>query len=289
MNAELLLDAQAGLGEGPVWDERARRLIWVDIMAGHVHCLDPRTGSQNTLETGEPVGAAGLRESGGLVLALQSGFALVDAEWTLVRRCASFPQASPALRMNDGKCDPAGRFWAGTMAFDFRPCAGALYRLDPAGGVHLVLEGVTISNGIDWAPGGAAMYYADTPTRRVDLFDFNLEAGAISNRRPFAVVEEGAGWPDGLTVDGDGNVWVALWGGSAVRCYSPAGKLEEVVTAPASQTSSCCFGGDGYSDLYITTARGGIADNELAAQPLAGGIFVARPGARGRPCFRFAG
>lgn len=289
MKAEIVLDAGCGLGEGPVWDEREGRLYWVDIMAGRVHRWRPGTGQVETMETGEPVGAAALREHGGLVLALQSGFAVAETFGGALERRASLEGAPPDVRMNDGKCDAAGRFWAGTMALDFRKGAGALYRLDRDGRVTRVLDGVTISNGMDWTVDGSRMYYIDSPRRTVDVFDFDAAAGTVTNRRAAVVIEEGAGIPDGMTLDEEGRIWVALWGGSAVRCYSQEGRLEEVIEVPASQTTSCCFGGEDFGVLYITTARDGLRGEQLESEPGAGGIFAVRCGARGLPARRFSG
>jgi len=286
---ELVLDARADLGEGPVWDSRTNRLAWVDIMAARLNFFDPASGATASFETGQPIGAAVPRASGGFVLALQSGFAHLDLESGHVEPLASFDGARPEVRMNDGKCDAAGRFWAGTMAFDFRPGAGALYRLDPGLGVNTIVPGVTISNGLDWTLDGQAMYYVDTPTGRIDLFDFDPLTGAIANRRPFVEIPPSAGSPDGMTVDSAGNIWLALWGGSAVRCYSPQGLLERVVEVPASQVTSCAFGGPDLADLYITSARGGLTPEQLERQPHAGSVFRVRPGVSGRPANSFAG
>lgn len=287
MQAECVLDVRCGLGEGPVWDEREGLLYWVDIMAGRVHRWRPDSGPVETMEAGEPVGAAALCEDGGLVCALQNGFAVAERFGGELRRLASYEGASPEIRMNDGKCDAAGRFWAGTMAFDFRPGAGALYRLDADAAVMKMLEGVTISNGMDWSADGTRMYYIDTPKRTVDVFDFDAETGAISNRRTAVEIPDEAGWPDGMTLDAEGNLWVALWGGGAVRCYSPEGRLEEVIEVAAPQTTSCCFGGADYGVLYITSARDGLSEEQLAAAPQAGGVFAVRPGVRGRAMHRY--
>ncbi len=289
MKAELVLDARCGLGEGPVWDEREGWLYWVDILAGRVHRWHPGTDQVETMETGEPAGAAALRTNGGMVLALQSGFAKAERFGGGLERLASCEGASPDLRMNDGKCDPAGRFWAGTMAMDFREGAGALYRLDADGSVTRVLEGVTISNGMDWTEDGSRMYYIDSPRRTIDVFDFDAERGQISGRRTAVTIPEEAGLPDGMTLDEEGRIWVALWGGGAVRCYSPEGKLEEVIQVAAPQTTSCCFGGEDFGVLYITSARDGLSRDQLEREPEAGGIFAVRCGARGRAARRFAG
>lgn len=289
MWAECVLDVRCGLGEGPVWDEREGLLYWVDIMTGRVHRWAPERGRVETMETGEPVGAVALCEDGGLVCAVQSGFAVAERFGGGLRRLAAYEEASAEIRMNDGKCDAAGRFWAGTMAFDFRPGAGALYRLDAQGRVERVLEDVTISNGMDWSEDGTRMYYIDSPRRTVDVFDFDAERGAIANRRAVIEIPEEAGMPDGMTLDAEGRIWVALWGGGAVRCYSPEGKLEEVIEVAAPQTTSCCFGGGDLGVLYITSARGGLSEEQLAAAPQSGGVFAARTGARGRAARRYRG
>ncbi len=289
MKADLVLDVRCRLGEGPVWDERAGRLYWVDIMAGRVRRWAPGTERVETMETGEPVGAAALREDGGLVLALKSGFALAETFGGAMDRRASYEGASPDLRMNDGKCDAAGRFWAGTMAMNFREGAGGLFRLDADGSVTRLLEGVTISNGMDWTDDGSRMYYIDSPRRTIDVFDFDAERGRISGRRTAVTIPEEAGLPDGMTLDEEDRIWVALWGGSAVRCYSAEGKLLEVVEVPASQTTSCCFGGEDLGVLYITSARDGLSPKQLEREPGAGGVFAVRCGARGRAARRFAG
>jgi sugar lactone lactonase YvrE len=257
-------------------------------MAGQVNFFDPLTGSNRAIETGTPVGAAALCESGALLLAVQDGFAKLDPATGAVTPFTGFPGASPDVRMNDGKCDPQGRFWAGTMAFDMHAGGGALYRLDSGASVATILPSVTISNGIDWSPDGRTMYYVDTPTLRVDCFDFDPASGSISNRRPFVEIDQPGAYPDGLTLDAEGNLWLALWGGWGVRCYSPRGELIATVDVPAAQTSSCAFGGENLDELYITTARGGIPEEELAGQPLAGSLFRVRPGVKGRAPNRFA-
>jgi sugar lactone lactonase YvrE len=287
--AELVLDVKADLGEGPLWDDRAGQLVWVDIMAGRVNLFDPLTGENRSIDVGVPVGAAALRESGGLVLAVQDGFAALDTETGKLSQLSGFPGAAADIRMNDAKCDSLGRMWAGTMAFDLHDGAGALYRFNPDGGVTTMLTGITCSNGTDWSPDGKLMYYVDSMTRRIDCFDFDAAAGAISGRRTFVEIEPKDGVPDGLTVDSEGNVWAAIWGGRCVRCYSPDARLLGSVAVPSSQSSCCVFGGKDLDELYITSARTGLPEEELAKQPLAGGLFMCRPGVKGVPANRFAG
>jgi sugar lactone lactonase YvrE len=281
--AELVLDAHAGLGEGPLWDARTAELLWVDIMAGLVHRFDPASGVDDTLDVGQPVGAVVPRAVGGYALALRDGFAVTDDDG--VRLVAPVDHDRPGLRMNDGACDSAGRFWAGTMHVDELPGAASLYRLEPDGRVERMLGDVTVSNGIGWSPDDTVMYYVDTPTQAVDAFDYDAASGAISNRRQIVTIDEGAGWPDGLVVDAEGCIWVALWEGWAVRRYSPAGELLAVIEVPVARVTKPAFGGPALDDLYITT---GAPDEADAKQPHAGGIFHVRPGVRGLPANSFA-
>jgi sugar lactone lactonase YvrE len=191
--------------------------------------------------------------------------------------------------MNDGNCDSAGRFWAGTMGLNEEPGAGALYRLDPDLNVTKVLDAVTISNGIDWSLDDSLMYYVDSDTFCVDVFDFDPDAGAISNRRAFVSVSAADGLPDGLTVDSEGYVWVAFWGGSCVRRYAPDGSLDLVVSLPTRHVTSCAFGGAGLDELYITSATEGLTEADLAQEPHAGALFRCKPGVVGRPEHVFLG
>jgi sugar lactone lactonase YvrE len=286
--AELVLDAQARLGEGPVWDDRAGILAWIDILAPAVHLYRPADGSDLVVPVPRPVGAIALRESEGLLLALEDGFWVREADGSL-RLLAAVEAGDPSTRMNDGGVDPAGRFYCGTMAYDERPGAASLYRLEPDGRVEAALSGATISNGIDWSPDERTCWYIDTPTRGVDLFDYDRETGALGNRRRAITVPDGQGWPDGLTVDAAGGVWVAFWGGGCVRRYLPDGSLDRVVRVPVAQVTSCAFGGELLDELYITTAWNALADADRRAQPLAGGLFRTRPGIRGLPARRFRG
>ena len=292
IDATLALGAGAELLEGPVWDPNGRCLYFVDIMQGRVHRWLPRTDAPRTHEIRAEVGSVGavaLTDRNDLVLAVRDGFARLNPRTGAVVTIAAVEADRPGQRMNDGKCDRAGRFWAGTMALDETAGAGSLYRLDPDGRVHEMLGGVTISNGIDWSDDAATMYYIDSPTRRIDMFDFDLASGAIANRRTFVRIPKQHGIPDGLTVDADGCVWVALWRGAAVHRYTPYGLLDTIVRVPTACPTSCAFGGSNLRDLYITTAAIELSDRERAEQPLAGGLFVCRPGPAGRAPNRFKG
>ena len=285
---ELVLEARADLGEGPRWDSRRQRLLWVDIMRGRVHVFTPSTGACRNVSVGRPVGALAGSSDGSLVLAVAGGFARFDLDSKRFEMLATVEADRPQNRMNDGACDGAGRFWAGTMALDERPGAGMLYRLDPDLTVHTMLTGVTISNGLDWSLDGRRMYYVDSPTRRIDVFDFDVAAGSIANRRPLVEVPADAGVPDGLTVDAAGFLWVALWGGAALRRYAPDGTLERVVPLPVTHPTSCAFGGAALDELYVTSARVALTAEQRARQPQAGGVFRLRPGVAGRPAHLFA-
>jgi sugar lactone lactonase YvrE len=193
--------------------------------------------------------------------------------------------ADPSLRMNEGGSDPQGRFYGGSMGYDEPPGAAALYRLDPDGSVSVVLEGVSISNGLEFSPDGAAVYYVDTPTGRIDRFDYDPEHG-WTGRRPFAEIPSDAGHPDGLTVDAEGGVWVALYDGGAVHRYAPDGTLDAVVEVEPRKVTACTFGGGGLRELFITTSRENLAPGE---DPAAGSLFGVVPGVQGRPVREFAG
>jgi sugar lactone lactonase YvrE len=290
MEPELVLDAHLDLGEGPIWDDRRQRLLFVDIMRGHVHEFDPASGRDRILDVGQPVGAVALAERGDWIIAAQRGFYRLDPESAQTSFLADYDADHATVRMNDGYVDARGRFWAGTMALDHGTGKGRLFRLDPDGTVTAMLGPVTISNGIDWSVDGTRMYYIDTRTDRVDVFDFDEVAGAIANRRVFAAVPGGAsGHPDGLIVDATGAVWVALWNGAALQRYLPDGQLDRIVHFPASCITKCAFGGPDLADLYVTSAGGSLTPEQRAREPHAGGLFRVRPGVRGRRPHRFAG
>lgn len=282
MRAEQVSDPVAYHGEGPVWSERWGHLEWVDMLAGDVLSL-AEDGSVGRRHVGTIAGALRPRSRGGAVIAVERGFALEDADGTLTHLEELWSDDS--VRMNEGGCDPDGRFYCGSMAYDQRPGAGALYRLDPDGSVHVVLEGVTVSNGLAWSPDGSLAYYNDTPTHRTDVFDYDGESG-LTNRRPFVDLSDEGLFPDGLTVDEEGGVWVALFGGGAVRRYTPDGALDEVVEVPARQVTACAFGGPSLDQLFVTTSREGL---EPGDDPLAGSLFRVAAGVRGLPAREFAG
>jgi sugar lactone lactonase YvrE len=288
VEVELVVDAHAICGEGPVWHPDQQIVSWVDIDGRRVHWYDPATHVDTSVDVGQEVGAALPRRSGGLILALRDGFAALEGDSP--RMLVEVEADNPDNRMNDGKCDAAGRLFAGTMAFAQHHGAGALYRLDPDLRVTRVLTNVSISNGIDWSLDGTRMYYIDTPTRGLDVFDFDPATGELGARERMITFPDAHGSPDGMTVDAEGYLWIAFWGGWAVRRYRPDGTFDREIKVPAAQTSSCAFGGPDLGDLYITTAGRNITGTERAAeQPHAGGLFRCRPGVKGRPAHAFAG
>ncbi|WP_432139281.1 MULTISPECIES: SMP-30/gluconolactonase/LRE family protein [unclassified Streptomyces] len=275
---EVAVRAEAELGEGPTWDPVRGRLLWLDILGARVHTYDPVTGRRTVRTTDQHVGAVKPGADGGLVLNLRDGVALLGPDDSL-RWLHHEPV--PGRRANDAAVAPDGALWAGTMRYDEAPGGGTLSRLTADGTVETVLDDVAVSNGIGWSPDGRLMYYIDSPTRRVDVFDH--DGGRVANRRPFVEVETGEGFPDGLTVDADGCVWVALWDGGAVRRYTPGGALDRVIELPTPRVTACAFGGPGLTDLYVTTARVGLD----APHPVAGSLLVVPGAGRGvaQPAF----
>ena len=286
---DVALDAQADLGEGPWWDQQRSQLLWVDIFTGRIHWLDPASQRDSSLEVGQPVGMVARRTSGGLVCAVRDGIAFVDAELggcTLVKNIEADLSGN---RMNDGKCDPAGRLWAGTMATDLSPYAGALYRINFDLEVTAVRTGISISNGLDWSPDGRKFYFTDSTTRCVDMYDFDVNSGDISNRRTLIQMDDPIATPDGLTVDAEGTLWIAIWDAGCVRRYTPQGALIETIHLPVSRPTSVAFGGSHLDQLFVTSARNGLSIDQLSKESHAGAIFVMETGVTGLRPYAFNG
>lgn len=277
MKAEQLTEPIAYHGEGPVWSQTWGGLRWLDMLAGDVLSLS-EDGTVERRHVDTAVASVRPRQAGGAVIGVERGFALEDADGRV-----SFLDSlwsSDNIRMNEGGCDPDGRFYCGSMAYDLRPGAGALHRLDPDGSTTTVLESVTISNGLEWSPDGSRAYYVDTPTGGIDVFDYD---GELTGRRRFTDVPDG---PDGLAVDEQGGVWVARSGGGAVHRYTPDGTLDEVVQLPVTKVTACAFGGPGLDRLFITTSCEYI---DTEAEPESGALFTCLPGVRGMAVRGFAG
>jgi sugar lactone lactonase YvrE len=278
------------LGEGPVWDADSGCLYWVDIKAPALYRYRPAGGEVRRWSLPEPVGAAALREGGGLLLALRTGFAFFDPQTGDLERLFDPEPQSPQNRLNDGKCDALGRFWVGSMHEAEQDPTGHLYRLDPDLGLERFPMGFVVTNGPDWSGDGRTFYFNDSARRRIHAYDFDMERGRLGERRLFVEVPVGDGYPDGQCIDSEDHLWTAHWDGGRVTRYRPDGTVERVVRLPAPLVTSCCFGGDDLSVLYVTTARAGLTSAALEAAPLSGGLFaVTGLGVKGRPPARFGG
>jgi len=288
--AETIIDAKATLGEGPIWDAKKQLLYWVNIMESQVSIYDPSSQTNRTIDVGQYAGTVVARASGGLMLALHHGFASLDVETEEVTMIHEPEPDKPNNRFNDGKCDPAGRFWAGTMSMEERASVGTLYCMETDHTVRSMVENVTISNGLVWSQDNSTMYYIDTPLGTVDAFDYDLETGNIGNRRPVITIPDGQGFPDGMTMDAEGMLWVAHWDGARVTRWDPqSGTLLDTVHVPATQVTACAFGGPNLDQLYITSARRGLDEAALAEHPEAGNVFVTEVGVSGLEAFAFGG
>jgi sugar lactone lactonase YvrE len=284
-DAELVLSADAELGEGPVWDDREGKMWWLDLLGGELHCYDPRCEVDECLKVAPTVGAVVLSQNGSMVVASEHSYYLLRPDAAGLELLAEAEAPNEATRMNDGKCDVAGRFWAGTMAIDERSEIGGLFVLDTNGSVRQVLDGVIVSNGLCWSADNKLMYYIDSGRNRVDAFEFDARSGLLGQRSTVFEIPEADGKPDGMTIDEEGFLWVALWDGWQVRRYSPSGQLDAMVRLPVSCPTSCALGGEAMRDLYITTAK---PDHfaERRKQPLAGGLFRVQVETPGLPAWR---
>lgn len=281
MRAEQLTGPVAHHGEGPVWWLRWGGLRFVDMLAGDVLTLGS-DGAVRRRHVGDVAAAVRPRRGGGAVVAVERGFVLEDPGGSLTVLPPVWDDGR--VRMNEGGCDPEGRFWCGSMAYDQTPGAASMYRLDPDGSVRKVFADLTVSNGLEWSPDGLLAYYADTATHRIDVFDHDPDAG-LTGRRPFVALGEHLN-PDGLTVDAEGGVWVAMYGGGAVHRYDSGGRLDAVVEVPTLQVTACTLGGPGLDELFVTTSRQGMGPDD---DPLAGCLFRVDAGVRGLLTREFAG
>lgn len=275
---ELVHDAAAELGESPVWDARLGRLWWTDLLRGELHGYDVTHGPLEPLPIGQSLGFVALESGGALLAGTREGLGLLDESFELR---VPVERGSPQRRMSDGKCDLQGRAWGGTM-HDVDRVDGRLYRLDSGWRLNLVREDLKVPNGLAWSGDGERMYITDSEGPTVEAWRYDQESGVPTERLHAITIEPGAGQPDGMTIDEDDCVWIALWGGGAVRRYSPEGELLLQIQVPCTLVTSVTFGGDDLTDLYITTARYRMSPEKLASEPHAGGIFRYRPGVRGR-------
>jgi sugar lactone lactonase YvrE len=279
---ELVIDSKSELGEGAIWNPKTGEFLWVNITGEILNFYNPQTGNNREMFTGQMVGTVVPTKAGHVLVALQNGIYRFNPK-TGTKKLIVDPEADlPDNRFNDGKCDPNGRLWVGTMSAKDEMEAGALYRLNADSSIYKMIENVSISNGIVWSLDFTKMYYIDTPTQKVVSYDYDNKTGEISTPKTAIEIAPEMGAPDGMTIDAEGNVWIALWGGSAVGCWNPeTGELLRTIKVPAKNVTSCAFGDNDLSTLYITTARIATSDEELKIHPNAGGVFKTRPGVKG--------
>ena len=282
MKATLLFDSQCTLGEGAWWHVATQQLFWVDIEARQLHSFRPEDEEVRTIEVGERIGTVVLTTDHKALVALQTGIFELDLTSEALSLVVNPLAEEPDVRFNDGKCDPAGRLWVGSMHLSTYPNAASLYCLDTDGTMRRVLDNITISNGIVWSLDHRTMYYIDTATQCVQSYDYQLKTGRISHPQVIIRVPAEEGCPDGMTIDEEGMLWIAYWGGHRVVRWNPhTGKVLSQVEVPAPLVTSCAFGDSDLNTLYITTARTGLSREQCAKYPHSGGVFSVNPGVKG--------
>lgn len=287
--ADLALDCRNNLGESIIWDDRSDTLYWANIHEGEIWAWSPLGKTEAQVWTlGERVGAIGLREGEGLVVALAPGFAFFDLSTGMLDKQQDIEPGLPTTRLNDGRVDPAGRFVCGGMdEADPQQPITSVYTFSSNGDVTKTIAGITCANSICWSPDGATMYFTDMPSRRIDAFDYDPLTGATSNRRPFVDLSREPGLADGSVVDSDGYLWNAQWGGNKVVRYSPAGKVDREISLPITNPTCLCFGGKDLDTLFVTSAWFGLDEATRLNQPNAGSLFALKPGVTGQREYRF--
>ncbi|MBU3021344.1 SMP-30/gluconolactonase/LRE family protein [Aestuariibacter sp. A3R04] len=285
---DCVVSCDAFLGEGPHWNEEKQHLEWVDILEPSVHVSLPEIGQDSSFHVPEIIGAIVPRRRGGHVAVTQLGYRAVDLAKGEMSTLAT-PDDMDGCRFNDGKCDPKGRFWAGTLALDAAPNKGGLYCLEPSGKLRKVLSNLHISNGLGWNADASKMYLADSGKREIYQFDYDLAAGSLSNKKLFAKLSEEDGSPDGMAIDAEGGVWCAIWDGWKVIRFDADGIIDRVIDLPVPRPTSCAFGGKDLKTLYVTSARIRLSAEMLAEAPLSGSVFALDVGVSGVPVSTFAG
>ena len=288
-NAEPVLPCQNRLGEGPIWSVEEQSLYWVDIVAPAIHRFRPSDGAHDRWMMPEHVGSLSMRETGGLVVALKSGFALFDPESRRIDMINDAEADQLDNRFNDGRCDRRGRFLAGSLTYSEDAPAGSLWSLDIDHKATPVLNGITVSNGLCWSPDGATMYFVDTPTREIRAYEYDQDAGIPQNPRVIATTDEDGGWPDGSITDSEGCIWNSEWDGARVVRYTPDGTVDRIVNVPARRATCAAFGGPDLKTLYITSAWDRMSQSEREEWPLSGNLFAIDVDIPGLPDPKYGG
>jgi sugar lactone lactonase YvrE len=289
IKATLLLDAKSALGEGALWNKKTQELYWIDIEKEILHIYTPASQQDRVIKLGQRIGTVVPTEDGNVLVALEDGIYEVDLKTEAKKLLTKRPEKDfPENRFNDGKCDPAGRFWVGTMSMKGIKKAGALYIFDNEQKIAKVFDSVTVSNGIVWSLDSTKMYYIDTPTKEVKAFEYNNETGAISFSKVVVRIPDGMGYPDGMTIDSEGMLWIGMWEGYSVTRWNPtSGELLMKIDVPVARVTSCAFGGENLDTLYITTASVGAKEEELKQYPNSGSLFVVKTGHTGITNFEY--
>jgi sugar lactone lactonase YvrE len=287
--AQLAIDAKASLGEGSIWDSRSGELLWLDIERSKLYIYNPALNKLVSKDLGQMPGTVVPAVNGSIILALKSGIFTFSRKDSVLRKMRPSPETDrPLNRFNDGKCDPEGRLWVGTMSVSQEPYKGRLYMFDLDGSFHVKIDSTSISNGIVWSSNHKKMYYIDTPCSCIKEYSFDELTGKIDSARLAIKIPTELGYPDGMTIDSRDKLWIAHWGGFGVYCWDPkSGELLDSIKVPAKNVTSCAFGGDKLDVLYITTARKGNSEEELIKYPLSGGLFKIKPGVYGVEAFYF--
>jgi sugar lactone lactonase YvrE len=285
----IVLQHNCLLGEGPVWDAKNKLICWVDILNGEIHEYSPEQKTHRAIGVHQMIGSIAICTNGNFIAALQNGFAFIDRITGAVKMIVDPEDHLSHNRFNDGKCDPAGRFWAGTMSLSEEPGTGNLYAIEKDLIVTRKIEGVTISNGMAWSADQRVFYYIDTPTSGIVKYDYEKDSGLIHNKRTVIKIAKEDGYPDGMTIDNEGMLWIAHWDGWQVSRWDPIrSEMLGRIKLPVARVTSCTFGGENLEDLYITSAKVGLTKAQSAQQPLAGSLFVLREcGFKGMPAVEF--
>lgn len=287
---ERVLNIKCTLGEGPHWDHRQQVLYWVDIMEKRFYIYDPLKNKSTIHQFDQFIGSVVPGQDNDLIMAMQNGIYTYDLHTKELRKVADPEAKKPNNRFNDGKCDPSGRYWAGTMSLNGEEGCGSLYRLDTNGEIRTMVSNVSISNGLSWSKDKKHMYFIDTPTRKVAIYKYDDKTGDISFHKYGVNIPSEMGSPDGMTIDNEGMIWVAHWGGSRVTRWNPhSGELLDQVHVPAKNVTSCTFGGENLDELYITTASTGTNEQDAQKYPESGGLFKVKTQVKGVYANHFSG